>query len=310
MYILFLNRFEKDMNVLKKKLSSLGINVLSFTEKLLVVEGKNIEKSLALSEISGVAKIVSDWKSLDFEKLKKDALSAMQDSNKKAYKIKTKFHDKTSFSSRRVYKTVNPSLKKENYTFNEDNPEVILYIEFKKENKKVFSRVSYSFPEWLSSPAFINVDYSNFVIVLENPAVAEEISDFLRICWIFKIPLYIIPKNTDFDKLLNKAKKITKGIDYTKMKLTISKKIPEGYLLAGFSKLAKENEMGLEQLLSTSKKIALVFGDDKFGLTQEARDKMNRMFRLTPEIKKPLRASHALSYVLGIYTSLKISPKG
>lgn len=305
-YVLFLNRFEKDINVLKKKLANLGISLLSFNKNYAVIEGKDIEKALSMQEVAGISKIIIDWKlfkTFDFDKLKKDALLTIQDSSKKEYKIKTKFYDKTSFSSKRIYKTINPLLKKKGFIINENNPEVILHVEFKKEEGKTYYRLSYSYSE---SKNMVNVDYSRFAVVLENPTLVEEVSDFLRICWIFKIPLYIITKNKDFNKLLEKAKKITKGIEYDKMKLIISEKIPKEYSLVGFSKLAKENEKGLKHYLSSNDKIALVFGDDKFGLTQETRDKMDIMFRLTPEIKKPLRASHALSYVLGLYTSLKV----
>ena len=65
----------------------------------------------------------------------------------------------------------------------------------------------------------------------------------------------------------------------------------------------------MKDVIFNDAKIALVFGDDKYGLTQETRDKLNYCFRLTPEIKKPLRASHALSYVIGFYTAYKILDK-
>ena len=88
--------------------------------------------------------------------------------------------------------------------------------------------------------------------------------------------------------------------------MTITNNLPKNITLIGFSKHAQKKEIELKEHLKTKKPLALVFGDDKFGLSQETRDRMDIMFRLTPELKKPLRASHALSYVLGIYTSLKI----
>ena len=73
-----------------------------------------------------------------------------------------------------------------------------------------------------------------------------------------------------------------------------------------FSKHSLKNEADMREIILQDKKIALIFGDDKFGLTQETRDKLDYSFRLTPETKKPLRASHALSYILGFYTAEKI----
>jgi tRNA G18 (ribose-2'-O)-methylase SpoU len=119
--------------------------------------------------------------------------------------------------------------------------------------------------------------------------------------------LYIVTKNREFPKLLKKAKEITKGIDYEKMKLIVTDTLPKNYTLVGFSKLARENESDLKHFFkekaTNNQQIAFVFGDDKFGLTQETRDKMDFMFHLTPETKKPLRACMAFSYVLGIYTA-------
>ncbi len=81
-YILFLNRFEKDINVLKKKLADIGISLLSFNKNYAVVEGKNIEKASSLHEVANISKIIVDWKlfkTFDFDKLKKDALLTIQD---------------------------------------------------------------------------------------------------------------------------------------------------------------------------------------------------------------------------------------
>jgi len=41
-----------------------------------------------------------------------------------------------------------------------------------------------------------------------------------------------------------------------------------------------------------------------FGLSQELRNKLDYSFRLTKETKKPLRGSHALSYVMGLINSI------
>ena len=144
-----------------------------------------------------------------------------------------------------------------------------------------------------------------FIVILENPGSVIEISDFLRICHIFKIPLYFLNTDSKFNFLLEKAKKMTKGIAYDNFKINIIKEIPKDFVKVGFSIKASKNEKDLVKIFE-NKKIALVFGDEKFGLKQETRDKMNFNIRLTPEIKKPLRASHALSYVLGIYARKKM----
>lgn len=305
--LIFLNRFDKDKETIKYKLNKLNSKIISQEKENLILESESIKQLLSLQETSKIFKITTDWKILKFNQLKEDTLNSILESKVNNYKIQTKFHDKIKISAKSVYKHINPYLKHENFQVNGENPEVILYLEFKKENNNILCRVSYSLSEWYSPLNPTSTNYSNFVVIIENPVLVDEVSDFLRLCWIFKIPLYILTKNKDFERTLNKAKIITKGIDYTKMKLFIIKELPKEFILVGFSKLARENETNLSTFLSKEKrKIALVFGDDKFGLTQETRDKMNIMFRLTPDTKKPLRASHALSYILGIYTQLKM----
>ncbi|MEK6862734.1 MAG: hypothetical protein AABW57_01055, partial [Nanoarchaeota archaeon] len=100
--------------------------------------------------------------------------------------------------------------------------------------------------------------------------------------------------------LINKAKQEAKGIPYENFTLNINKKL-EGIKI-GFSINSKLDEKDFKEFYNKNKnnKINLVFGNEKFGLTQELRDKLDHSFRLTKETKKPLRASHALAYILGL----------
>lgn len=308
-YLIFLNRFDKDKNVLERKLSGLGVRVISEEDDSLLVECKDANGLLGLQEVSRIVKIFSGWKVLNYKTLKEDSLKAVAESNIKEYKIQTRFFSKIKISAKSIYKHINPYLKHEGFSFNENDFEVVLFVEFARENNEIMYRVSYSLKEWYNPVKTVGVDYSKFVIVIENPSLVEEVSDFLRLCWIFKIPLYVLTKNKDFGKLLKKAKEVTKGIEYDKFQLFVVDKLNlKNAILVGFSKLAKENETGLKKffLNLNEKKVALVFGDDKFGMTQQLRDKMDLMFHLTPELKKPLRGSHAVSYVLGIYSCLKL----
>lgn len=321
-YLLFLNRFDKDKNILEKKLEKLNIKTIAEEDENLLVECESIDELLKLQEISKIVKVFSKWKPLNFKNMKEDSLKAVIDSKCKSYKIQTKFYQKIKISAKSIYKHINPYLKHEGFVVSEDKPEIILFIEFSKANEEIIYRVSYSLSYWYSPVNVSAVNYSRFIVIIENPTLVDEVSDFLRLCWIFKIPLYVLTQNKEFGRLLKKAQETTKGIDYDLMELFVVDKIPcANTIFLGFSKLARENEKELIDFFAKdnnsnkdnnhnkeniNKKIALVFGDDKFGMTQDLRDKMDFMFRLTPEVKKPLRASHAVSYVLGIYTALKL----
>ena len=73
-----------------------------------------------------------------------------------------------------------------------------------------------------------------------------------------------------------------------------------GGIKVGFSINSKLNENNFKEFYNKNKKLILIFGNEKFGLTQNLRDKLDYSFRLTKETKKPLRASHALSYIMGL----------
>ncbi len=304
-YLLFLSRFELDLIKLKSKIEGLGKNVsFNNTRAGLEVEADslNVDKVIELQEIEKVIELKTGWKNLDFKSLKESSLKSLK--NKK-YKIQTKFYDKIPISSKSIIKQINPFLKFEGFKPTENEYEEMLLVELKREGTKKLYRLGVSKKEYWEKAKVVKVNM-NFVIVLENPSLKEEVGDFLRLCHIFKLPLWIVTNERDFEKTLSKAKEETKGIDYQEFKMKVTATLPEGKLV-GFSKHATKNESDLKEFFKKEKEtIYLVFGDDKFGLTQGTRDRLNETFRLTPETKKPLRASHALSYILGFYTAEKI----
>ncbi len=285
-YILTLNRFEIDKAKLRNKIGN-------FYE-----DHGTIVDSIKFKDISEVDKIYflsSDWKRLDFRLFNEDILKAFKLVNGNSFFAKTKFFDKIPLSSKSIVKKINSLMKKEGLGYKE-NGAIEFLVQFKKE-KDICYRVLVR----ENNPKETNLGINNLTIILENPGSVIEISDFLRICWIFKLPLIIATQNSNkFQYLLNKAKKMTKGIPYEKFNLSISNEIPKDDVKVGFSIKAKLNEKDLLKILQ-NKKLALIFGDEKFGLPQKVRDECNYLVRLTPETKKPLRASHALSYVLGFY---------
>ena len=302
-----------DLNNLFSKFKKLDSNA-TFKEDIsgLIVDANLlVEEFMDFQEISKITILFkNDWKAFSFKDLKEDCLSLCQKFNVKSYRVENKFHNKTKISAKSLYRHINPYLKHEGLGFDENGD--IIYLEIKKFDKDLKYRLSYSnnnLWDLVGNP--LNVDLSKFAVVIENPTLVLEVSDFLRLCWIFKLPLYVVTNNKpNFEKILKKAKEETKGIDYEKMTLKIFEKLPSEYSLIGFSKHALNNEKDLNKVLKQldlgKNKIAFVFGDDKFGLSQETRDKLNYCFRLTPELKKPLRGSHALSYVLGLYVNSKL----
>ena len=307
-YLLFLNKFELDKERLKQK-----IKAESVKEEIgrLIVDSKNdiSEELLGMQEVKKIYEIVEDWKELNFKTLKKNSLKAVKNYKTliHSYIIETRFLDKIPISAKSIYKHINPYLKHEGLIVDEKNAEVILYIEFKKENNKRFYRLCIR--ENTINNKEIDVNFSNLYAVLEEPRLVEEVSDFLRLCWIFRMPLFILTKDRErVEKLLKKAKEITKGIDYNNLFLKFIPHLSKDFIKVGFTKHAKNNETDLINFFKENEdsKICLIFGNDTYGLSQEVRDDLNYSFRLTPELKKPLKANQALSYVLGIYAGMNL----
>ncbi|MFH1209341.1 MAG: hypothetical protein V1663_00950 [archaeon] len=305
-YLIILNRFDFDKGILKNKLTRLGRDVkISEDDKRLILDCSyiSLDELIKVQEINKIYLMYSDWKELNFKNLVEDCLKAFEQQNKKDFLVQARFLSKIPISAKSIYKKVNAEFKKHNYEYKED-AECTVYVEIKKD-KKVFYRIFTSIVKMKNKNFTINFNMEKFIVVLENPGSVIEISDFLRICWIFKIPLYFLNVGSKFNFLLEKAKKMTKGIPYEQFKINIVKEIPKDYVKVGFSKNASDNENVLKDLLNKKivekQKMALVFGDEKFGLTQKTRDMMDYSIRISPDLKKPLRASHALSYVLGFY---------
>lgn len=285
-YLLVLNRFEIDKNKLREKIGNF------YEDHGIIVDSIKFKD---ITEVNKIYILSNNWKKLNFKDFNQDILKAFNLVKGNNFFAKTKFFDKIPISSKSIIKKINSLMRKENISYKE-NGEIEFLAQFKRD-KDIFYRVLVR-ENKLNQNKF---DLSKFTIVLENPDSVIEISDFLRICWIFKLPLIIISKeDKKFLYLLNKAKKMTKGIPYEKLNLKILKELPMGFVKVGFSIKAKLNEKYLPKILE-NKKIALIFGDEKFGLTQKLRDECNFLVKLTDETKKPLRASQALSYVLGFY---------
>ncbi len=305
-YLLFLNRFDLNLDKLKSKISSkLKDSKFYEDEKytLMLETNQNIKEILNFQEIRKICPLYSDWKKLaSFKDFRNNIVFNVKKSKIKTYSVATKFLSKVPISSKSIYKRVNTALKFEGLKYNE-SPEGTIYIEFKKADKILSYRV-FIITLNLNKINVIKVDMDNIHIALENPESIEEISDFLRLSYIFKLKLIFLTNN-NITSLIEKAKEATKGIDYSEFKFEISKELPKNIKKIGFTKHSSQNEKDLQQFFKSNKdKFILVFGNEKYGLSQELRDSLDSSFHLTPEEKKPLRASHALSYILGFYTNI------
>lgn len=303
-YIVKLNRFEVDLKALEYKIKSctLGFKSMTFDyeNNRFFLEADRVyqDKLTGLQEVKEVILIGVGYKRLGgFSDFNLDVLGCFRrlSFRPKTFMVRVKFISKLPISSKSIIKKINTLLKKEGLTYSKDS-DFIVYVEFDKDDKGKNYLISMYKQESKSRREY----RQDRLIVLCYPGSVIEISDFLRLSYIFKIPLVIVAKHSSkFDFSLNKAKKMTKGIYYQDFPLKISESLPEGFLLLGFSKLASKDEEYLAPVLKKQQKIAFVFGDEKFGLSDYIRDRMDMMIGLCSERSKPMRASQALSYVLG-----------
>jgi tRNA(Leu) C34 or U34 (ribose-2'-O)-methylase TrmL len=285
-YLLILNKFELSIENLKEKIINKLNDAKFYNDNGLILEtSNNINDILYFEEIEKILTLHKNWQKLDFKTFKNN----FNDLNINSYLVKVRFLSKIPISAKSIIKKTNSALKSK-YS---ENPEKIIYIEFIKKEKPYY-RIFITPIKYYEKFKMEKNNY-NIEVVLENPEDKEEVKDFLRLCYIFNLPLNILTNNIN---LINKAKQEAKGIPYEKFNLSINKKI-EGIKI-GFSIKSKLNEKDLKKFYNKNNKIILIFGNEKFGLSQNLRDKLNYSFRLTNEAKKPLRASQALSYIMGL----------
>lgn len=295
------------MDTLKNKIKDIDENA-KFEDgdnSILLTAQLDPEILLKFHEISRIFILSTEWKNFSFKDMKEDCLRLCQNKHIKNFKIEIKFYDKIPISGKSIYRHINPYLKHEGILFNEEGN--IILIEVKKFEKTLKYRLSHSTQKLWNKMNQADLNFNNIYVVLEEPRLPEEISDFLRLCYIFKMPLIILTKDkANIKKPLEKAKRITKGIDYKNFDLKFLPHLSKDFIKAGFSKHSSDNENKLISFFKENHdyKICLVFGNDTYGLSQSVRDDLDYCFRLTPEAKKPLKANQALSYVLGIYVGI------
>ena len=174
-YLIYLNKFEIDLDKLKTKLKELGANIIEKEDdNLLFPFGKlELDKVKSLQEIKQVIELYNDWKELDFKTLQNDCLKLAKTYKIKNYAIKTNFLNKIQISAKSIYKHVNPYLKHEDIIPDEESNNQI-YIQIRKDGKIAY-RIGYSQIEIAKRE-----DKKKFSVVLEHPRLSSEIGDFLR----------------------------------------------------------------------------------------------------------------------------------
>ncbi len=287
-YLLILNKFEISKEILKNEIKNILNDANVYEDNGLILEtNQDINAVLYFEEIEKILPMYKDWQKFEFKSFKENF-----NLNIKNYLVKIKFLSRVPISSKSLIKKINSILK----SHDEKNPENIIYIEFIKKQNIPYYKI-FIVPDNYWEKFKMQKKNYNIEIVLDDPQDKEEIKDFLRLCYIFNLNLNILVNNIN---LINKAKQEAKGIPYENFTLNINKKL-DGIKI-GFSINSKLDENNFREFYSKNKnkKITLIFGNEKFGLTQEMRDKLDCSFRLTKETKKPLRASHALAYLLGL----------
>jgi len=290
-YLIYFNKFAIDKEKLKPKLGK----IIEFSDKKALVD-QEINKLFELEEIDKIIELKTDFKRLDFKELQKDSLKILKS---KKFWIKANFESKIKISAKSIYKHVNPYLKHEGF-IPDENYEELLFIDLDRINGNIMYRLGITNKRMFEKQNPIEVDMKNYTIVVEEPELKSELKDFLRVCWIFKIPLNILTKDKEkMNLLLSSAIKEVKGVTQELLEIKTISKLPKNCTLIGFTKHSMKNEKDLIKILKKDKKYTFIFGNDKYGLSQEIRSQLEYSIHLGPKSEKPFRGSQALSYVLG-----------
>ena len=283
-----LKKYAMDSKILNVKFKKIGVTRLgvdSFSGRL-ILKGDVQD----LPEIDSILHEERPLSLLQWGMLRKDLQALKEKLGSYALEIKT-------YSGVRIPKS---TIKKKLHL--EAGSGVNVLLEIVKDKGKYFYRLFTASVQEIKTPK----TFKHLSVLLENPRLADELSDFLRLCLIFGAEFKIIhPQKKQATQLIGKAKSLTKGrLSDFDVEIVSSVRDLEGYAIIGFSRHVKKTEKDLQQffLKHKNKKILLAFGNDTYGLSQEARDSCDALFHLTPDYEKPLKANQALSYVLGLYT--------
>ncbi|MBI4158698.1 hypothetical protein HY500_00385 [Candidatus Woesearchaeota archaeon] len=290
---LILKKFDLDLDKLKKKLDHFQISTDKIANRLQISGNIDLGELQKVSEIDRVLVEEKEASQFKLEDLRKD----MSKLGKNKFHLQIKTYNSVKIPPGSLKKKLYPIIKE-----NENSKNKII-LELFKEKEKTFYRI-FSYQEKGMQD---KSKYSNITVLIENPRLVEEISDFLRLCLIFNLKFKVIHSNkNEFERMLNKAKSMTKG-KLSDFKVEVVKDLSKtDGIKIGFSKHAQKDEKEfIEFLKNNNKNLLFIFGNDTFGLTQQARDKLDYSFSLTPDKVKPLKANQALAYILGIYTSLR-----
>jgi len=302
-YQLILKKFDLDLNILNKKLKDLfncEISIDKISKRIEVIGNLDINKFLQINEIDKILVEEKGNSLFTFKDLREDIISIGNKSNDINLKIKT--YSRITIPANFINKKLANPLKNSHVHINKNSENHIL-IELFKDKEKTFYRIFSSNSKMIDSK---KNSYNTITVLIEDPRLIDEISDFLRLCLIFDLKLKVIHKNKkQFEDMLNKAKSITKGkLSDFKVEVVENLDQVKGFIKIGFTKHASKNENDLIKVLKGNNNFLFIFGNDLYGLSQETRDKLDYSFSLTPDKVKPLKANQALAYVLGIYSAL------
>jgi len=139
------------------------------------------------------------------------------------------------------------------------------------------------------------------IFVLVEPKTKNEVADFMRLSEIFQSKLYLIDSGEHAKQLLSEASERVKSIKSNKIQVQIMdslEKAIQDYYAVGFSLWGNKSEQKLIEL--KNKKLALVFGNEKKGLSLDARQKLKEIIQLGPKSSQCMKSSQALAYALAL----------
>ncbi len=285
---------------------------------LLKVQNMKIEDSKRLleqiSQIPGITTIIIfKKKNFDFptdklSELVNYTVSSIESSEKPLY-IKFQaigslpFHKKAF--RERIKKKIPLSSESDESTFN-------VYLECKEDESQVVGRLGFIYLDEKKESTHlepVSIDSNTQIsVILFSPYTEIEIADFCRVSLNFNFleVMFSNENNKVPDIIKETSKSAFKGIDKVTYKVIPSindfiNRNRDKYLFLGFSLHASKNALDLKKALNNSKKIpCIVIGNEVRGLEYQTQ-KMMDMFKLGTGSSEPLRASHVITYVLGMF---------
>ncbi len=187
------------------------------------------------------------------------------------------------------------------------DPDIVLYVQFGRYG----ALVGVLPREYMRRQRVISRDFfRELTVIVEQPLLDYEIMDIVRVCASCGVKLvFVRPDKSAFRKAFSVKPTMFKAVDIEVVD-NLRDALKSVDVKVALTPHAEDNEDKLIEIfvdaLRKGRRVGVLVGNEVRGLSIEALDIADYRVRLGPRTGLSMRSSGAISYVLGIFTAVKL----